>query len=215
MGSRHDEEFELVLGNKQLLSLFFLAVLLFAVFFSIGYSVGYGRGQEDRVLAETEEPAEAAPAPEAVPLPDALLKDEPAPVPAAAAPAGSRPSPTQIAAREAERRSAPAPKRPGSQPRQAQEPRSSGGDPPARAVPGTEVVRSIHLQVAALRVRADAQTLVNQLKTKGYPVALYDQGGDGWHRVVVGPFQSETAAKVFQKKLQDDGLEPMLRKPRS
>ena len=39
MPSRQDEEFELVLGNKQLLSLFFVVVVLFAIFFSFGYTV--------------------------------------------------------------------------------------------------------------------------------------------------------------------------------
>ena len=34
MPSRHQDDFELVLGNKQLLSLFFFVVVLFAVFFS-------------------------------------------------------------------------------------------------------------------------------------------------------------------------------------
>ena len=38
---RNDEgEFELVLGNRQLLSGFFIVVILFAIFFSMGYVVG-------------------------------------------------------------------------------------------------------------------------------------------------------------------------------
>ena len=57
MPSREDEEFELVLGNKQLLSLFFVVVVLFAVFFSFGYTVGFSRGQQDRVIAATSNPA--------------------------------------------------------------------------------------------------------------------------------------------------------------
>lgn len=56
MSPREEEEFELVLGNRQL---FFLAVVLFGVFFSIGYTVGYGRGAEsaDAVAAATKDPA--------------------------------------------------------------------------------------------------------------------------------------------------------------
>src|SRR3954471_23763986 len=39
--ARNDEgEFELVLGNRQLLSGFFIVVVLFAIFFSMGYIVG-------------------------------------------------------------------------------------------------------------------------------------------------------------------------------
>src|SRR5436190_10354663 len=38
---RNDEgEFELVLGNSQLLSGFFIVVMLFGIFFSLGYIVG-------------------------------------------------------------------------------------------------------------------------------------------------------------------------------
>ncbi len=39
-----EEDFELVLGNRQL---FFLAVVLFGVFFAVGYTVGYNRGYSD------------------------------------------------------------------------------------------------------------------------------------------------------------------------
>ena len=74
MPPREEEEFELVLGNKQLLSLFFVVVVLFAIFFSFGYTLGFGRGQHDRVatIAETDTvPNES----EGVRIPDALLKE--------------------------------------------------------------------------------------------------------------------------------------------
>lgn len=38
--SKNEGEFELVLGNKQLLSGFFIVVILFGVFFTMGYVVG-------------------------------------------------------------------------------------------------------------------------------------------------------------------------------
>ena len=46
----YDQEFELVLGNKQILSIFFLMIVLFGVFFFFGYSVGYNRAESDREL---------------------------------------------------------------------------------------------------------------------------------------------------------------------
>ena len=79
MRPKQEEEFELVLGNRQLLSLFFLAVVLFAVFFSFGYMVGFGRGQHDRASAiASTEPADE-PQTEAMRLPDALLEEAPRP----------------------------------------------------------------------------------------------------------------------------------------
>ena len=45
MPTNEEGEFELVLGNKQLLSVFFLIVLLLGVFFSMGYIVGRNTAQ--------------------------------------------------------------------------------------------------------------------------------------------------------------------------
>ena len=64
-----------------------------------------------------------------------------------------------------------------------------------------------------MRVRADAQMLVSKLRAKKYPVALYDQAGDGWHRVVIGPFPNDASAKASQKKLAADGYKTILRRP--
>ena len=40
MAKNEEGEFELVLGNRQLLSGFFIVVILFGVFFTMGYIVG-------------------------------------------------------------------------------------------------------------------------------------------------------------------------------
>ena len=192
MPSRQDEEFELVLGNKQLMSLFFVVVVLFAVFFSFGYTVGFSRGQQDRVIAATSNlPAEPEMAD--VRIPDTLLEDAPKPQEVLSPPpAPVKPEPPEPAAKPApppEKAAAPA------------------------AATGAQIARGIHVQVAALRVRSDAQLLVSKLKDKQYPVALYDKGGDGWHRVVVGPFKSVNEAKDAQNRMRADGLQTILRRP--
>lgn len=204
MPSRQDEEFELVLGNKQLLSLFFVVVVLFAIFFSFGYTVGFSRGQQDRVvaIASTEK---AEPETSDVRIPDTLLeaapKSTPDPSPAAATP---KPAPK----REVKTPPPPAPKK------QAPAPAPKKAAPATTAAPtGAQIARGIHIQVAALRVRSDAQLLVNKLKAKSYAAELYDQGGDGWHRVVVGPFADVARAKAAQTKMRADGLQTILRKP--
>src|SRR5216110_1051073 len=56
---RNDEgEFELVLGNSQLLSGFFIVVLLFGIFFSLGYIVGRHSSPApmDTTAAASQEP---------------------------------------------------------------------------------------------------------------------------------------------------------------
>jgi len=61
-------------------------------------------------------------------------------------------------------------------------------------------------------VRQDADLLAQKLKDKGYPAAVSTKG-DGWIRVVVGPFASAEAAQTFKKRLSADGFDTMLRKP--
>lgn len=195
MPSREDEEFELVLGNKQLLSLFFVVVALFAIFFSFGYTAGFSRGQQDRVIAAT---SNLAPEPIAadVRIPDTLLEDAPRPREVLSPP----PAPVK-----------PEPPEPVTKP--APRPEKTAAPAAPAAATGAQIARGIHVQVAALRVRSDAQLLVSKLKDKQYPVALYDKGGDGWHRVVVGPFASVNEAKDAQNRMRADGLQTILRRP--
>ena len=54
-------EFELVLGNKQLLSGFFLVVILFAVFFVMGYIVGRNSTPTTQLAANHDQNSAVAP----------------------------------------------------------------------------------------------------------------------------------------------------------
>jgi outer membrane biosynthesis protein TonB len=54
-----DGEFELILGNRQLLSVFFIVIVLFALFFVMGYILGRNSGPlapETAVARKTEKP---------------------------------------------------------------------------------------------------------------------------------------------------------------
>ena len=226
----NDNEFELVLGHKLLLSIFFVMVVLFGLFFSFGYSVGYDRGQTEKESAvATVQPMEQSG--DSVRLPDALLKDAPEVPPGPAAvpdaqatktagePAGGSapradPVPVGRTAATPERTAAavsdkPRPFRESKPP----EPAPARRAPASPSVSGAAVARSIHLQVAALRVRSDAEMLVGKLTAKGYPATLFEQDSDEWHRVLVGPFNSTDAAEEYQTKLKADGLDSILRKP--
>src|SRR5438067_7070670 len=63
MRNNETGEFELVVGNKQLLSGFFIVVLLFAVAFAMGYVVGQNSPRSVRMASET--PSTSVPAPSA------------------------------------------------------------------------------------------------------------------------------------------------------
>ncbi|MCC6540266.1 MAG: hypothetical protein IT162_22155, partial [Bryobacterales bacterium] len=56
MPHNEEGEFELVLGNKQLLSVFFLVVLLLGVFFSMGYIVGRNTAPTATTVATSKPP---------------------------------------------------------------------------------------------------------------------------------------------------------------
>ena len=95
MRNNETGEFELVVGNRQLLSGFFIVVLLFAVAFAMGYVVG----QNSPRSAKVESAAAAPPVTEPRPQPAAAVqeppKTEPAPAPTETAspqpPAGTTP----------------------------------------------------------------------------------------------------------------------------
>ena len=59
-------EFELVLGNKQLLSVFFIVVILLGIFFTMGYVVGRNSAPVDAAARRTDT-YERQNAPSAVP----------------------------------------------------------------------------------------------------------------------------------------------------
>ena len=217
----NDSDFEVVVGYKLLLSIFFLMVFLFGLFFSFGYSVGYDRGEADRQDAvATVQPMEQSG--DSVRLPDALLKDVPD-VPAQPAageeePAGQAASSTDPASAGTGGAREPGAATSSEKPRPFPESQPPVAAPPRRASPsGTAgaaaVARSIHLQVAALRVHSDAEMLAGKLKAKGYRATVFEQGSDEWHRVLVGPFSSPDAAKKDQRKLKADGLDSILREP--
>ena len=63
-----------------------------------------------------------------------------------------------------------------------------------------------------MRVQADAVELAGKLNSQGNPAVVNNGKGDGWQRVVVGPFSSPEAANSFKAKLTKDGFDTMLRK---
>ena len=53
MSKRDSGEFEILLGNKQLLSVFFIVVILLGVFFTMGYILGRNSGRSEERVAQT------------------------------------------------------------------------------------------------------------------------------------------------------------------
>jgi len=171
-----DGEFELILGNRQLLSVFFIVVILLGVFFTMGYIVGRNSGTLTADVAAT-------PAPDGKPQvvePPAAKTPEPAPAPTA--PTETVP---QQPAKEAEPE--PAPER--AKPEKVKaEPVRGGSSHPAAG--------QTYLQLAATS-KHEADIMVDVLRKKSFKsMAAEIDEKPGTYRVLVGPITDTTANKM-------------------
>jgi cell division septation protein DedD len=195
--ARNDEgEFELILGNRQLLSVFFLVVVLLGVFFTMGYIVGRNTGPVGvaDVPAKTRtepasdpvviDPAKGKSSPAGEPAPQRTLENIPvtAPAPQQSAPATQ---PTAAPVQRAESR----PVAPAAKP----VPVPTAPANPATAAPAPASGRllvppggSTYLQVTAL-ARSEAELVADVLRRKGFKAAVSPGPTDKVFRVLVGP----------------------------
>ncbi len=177
MPKNEDGEFELILGNRQLLSVFFIVVILLGVFFTMGYIVGRNSGTLTADVAAT--PAPAADGKPQIVEPPAKIA-EPAPAP---------PAPTETApqqpVKEAEPEPAPEPPKPE---KVKAEPSHTGGSHP--------VTGQTYLQLAATS-KHEADIMVDVLRKKSFKaMAAEIDEKPGTYRVLVGPITDTTANKL-------------------
>jgi cell division septation protein DedD len=159
-------EKELVLGNKQLISLFFVVVALCGVFFAMGYMMGRPTGKSLAAVPETGSPAlSPAPQPQESEPPRETAQTEAQPPPVETSPPTVDPQPAPATQTQAAR------------------------DVPAAA--GAPDTVATYLQVTALR-RADADNLVKTLREQNLPALLANSSKPDLFRVLVGPY-SQTA----------------------
>ena len=184
MPKNEDGEFELILGNRQLLSVFFIVVILLGVFFTMGYIVGRNSGTAT---------AELTPAPVVdgrLPATEAPAKT-PEPSPAPAAPTETAPQQPAPATPATEREPEPTKREPKSEPRVV-----SGSHPAAGQT---------YLQLAATS-QHEADIMVDVLrKKKFHAMAAEIDEKPGTFRVLVGPITDSTANKM-RADLQGEGF---------
>ena len=207
-----NQDFEVVLGSKQILSVVFLIVVVFGVCFLIGYSAGYDRADLDRELA-AKTIGSVVKSSGTVRIPDALLKNpltlESKLEIASSSNDSTEPEKTNIFASRTPTPTAPTVDNP--RPPRSRQPSTESSA--SATIDSTIIARSIHLQVAALRVQSDARLLADKLTAKGYPASLFSHSEDEWVRVLVGPFVTTDAAKQYRRKLKAEGFDSILRKP--
>ncbi|HLJ13527.1 MAG TPA: SPOR domain-containing protein [Bryobacteraceae bacterium] len=187
MATNEDGEFELILGNRQLLSMFFIVVILLGVFFTMGYIVG--RNSSPAGPADTARNSKpiAIDSPTANPNSESASSETMEP----AKPKSAKPDPVQT----------PSVKHPAKTPefvRTEKSAESAASESPQSG--------QAYLQVAAVG-KSEAELFVDVLGKKGFR-ALYAPvpGSSVLFRVLVGPVKDASSIAKTRTDLQTAGF---------
>jgi cell division protein FtsN len=214
MFQERDGEKEILLGNKQLLGIFFLLAILFCVFFTAGYMVGRSTGEKKP--AEPAVEAKSTQAETANANGGETHAVSPDPAPASSDPASDsalqKPSASTRddapAARESAKDSSPEPlgsrKKP--KPQKAELTRSEEErEPPHPPAALASAGHNTYLQVAALG-RADAEAVAKVLNKKGFRARIAPKPGTQYYRVLVGPVRDAGELNSTRDALKNKGF---------
>ena len=205
--ARTDEgEFELVLGNRQLISVFLIVVILLGVFFSMGYIVG--RNSAPVVTADNTHPP-------GKPIVVPPASSQPSNTAASSNPQDSSPPPSDSKAAETKpvetHAEQPAAKSSAPPPAPPKEEKPSPVPPPERTAATGDPPAGDYWQVVATR-RPDAEIVSEALARKGFH-AVIAPGPSGLFRVLVGPLKDGAAKAQTRTDLEAAGFKnPMVRK---
>lgn len=233
MAKSDDGHYELVLGNRQLISGFFVLIILFAIFLTLGYVLG----RNSVVVSESPAVAsrEAAPVdgPRSPVRAVTSVQDKPSATgDASAVQAGEAvPQPAAASASEAPAQN-PSAVRSAAEPVRETPPAKASPEPaPARtpvAIPETQASRAqeilnarvrlitprkgdTFLQVAAVS-RAEAELMAEQLGKRGYRAHISEVPGKELFRVLIGPFETTPKLNETKAKLTGDGINSIVQR---
>jgi cell division septation protein DedD len=181
-------EKELVLGNKQLISLFFVIVALCGVFFALGYMMGRPSGKQLASIPDTS----ATSTPETVsPAPASAQDSQQSEPPRETSPGDVQPVPAD-----------PQPEPPSTHTQAAHDVPPAAAPAPATA--GRDE-GATYLQVTALG-RVDAANLIKTLKEQNFPALLADSSKPDLFRVLVGPYHQTADVADAKARLKALGF---------
>jgi cell division septation protein DedD len=196
MRNKDTGEFELVVGDRQLLSGFFIVVLLLAVVFAMGYVVGENSPRS----AKTDTAAATAPVPGEAHPPASSASSAPS-QPATAPPATEAP--------EGDASQPAAAERPPQPTTQAAREEAPAGSPAAAQPAAAPASAGLYWQVMACKNPVDAQDLLQTLKDGGMPAILRSES-DGLAHLLVGPYSdTQSMAKAKSDLESRFGLHPI------
>jgi cell division septation protein DedD len=198
--AKNDEgEFELILGNRQLLSVFFIVVILLGVFFTMGYIVGRNSAP---IATEASTIRGVAP-----PVADSATRPAETPtLPADSSPVETAPqrpadtiTPAPVAVKPAATRSEPSPEP------KVESKKEKAAKAKAAAVASEPAAGQTYLQLAATS-KHEADIMVDVLRNKGFKSMVAEiEEKPGTYRVLVGPIPDSGANKL-RADLQASGF---------
>ena len=208
---KNDEgEFELILANRQLLSVFFIVVILLGVFFTMGYIVGRNSAPVTSDASSSTKPDAKPPVPDtpARPIDTAPAENPPPhkePAETAAEPAvGTAPQRAEPERPEPEAvKSSPAKQARETKERETKEKKAA----PKPAAAGNRVVPGqMYLQLAATS-QHEADIMVDVLRKKGFKAMTSEiEEKPGTFRVLVGPVPDAGSTNQMRSDLQSAGF---------
>ncbi|MGJ5817831.1 hypothetical protein [Paludibaculum fermentans] len=210
MAARDDGEFELILGNKQLLSVLFIVIVLLGVFFTMGFLAGRSTGAGTTVAQNksVDKPPLAVDAPnpakETIPAatePETVEKPAEKPVDQ---PVERQPEP----APQKQVEPPPAPKK--ETPKKETAKKETPKPEPVRAAPAGFVQAppaGTYLQAAATR-RAEAESMLGAIggKTGLHGYVTPSPKSSELFRVIIGPLGGNEAIASARVKLGELGV---------
>jgi type IV secretory pathway VirB10-like protein len=214
-----DGEFELILGNRQLLSVFFIVVVLLGVFFTMGYIVGRNsspssleavnsRKEAPPIVESTARPAEPPKPPAASGPIETAPQKPPEANNASEAPTKATPEKETAAKTEAPKPAVPKTEAARTESKadakvESQNDKASKSRTPA--VNGEPVAGQSYLQLAATS-KHEADIMVDVLRNKGFKsIASEIAEKPGTFRVLVGPI-AEGGTNKMRADLQASGF---------
>lgn len=220
---RNDEgEFELILGNKQLLSVFFLIVILLGVFFTLGYVVGRSSGPlgaVDTASAKKSGESGSSQAPLVIDSGSSAkqadtgssksgdpVKSEPngSAATASSARADRRPSPVHDETPPDRKEEAAPARRP--------EPETTRSGP-ARVSYTEPQVGQTYLQLAAT-AKPEAELLADVVAKKGFHIVVTPAPNTKLYRVLVGPLRDAAQTSRTKADLEELGFKSIVQRYR-
>jgi cell division septation protein DedD len=185
-------EKELVLGNKQLISLFFVIVALCGVFFALGYMMGRPSGKQLAAIPDTSGASTSGGT--VSPVPASTQDSSQSEPPRETAPADIQPTPADAQ-----------PQPPSTHTQAAHDvPPAAPAATPA-TTPAAREEGATYLQVTALG-RGDATSLVKTLKEQNFPALMAESSKPELFRVLVGPYHQTADVADAKARLKALGF---------